>query len=569
MVKRIKIYPVLFTSIVLSLSILILSSCSDLGYGSNSSSPSVSASRKKGPLPELYVNGDVLNLPLDSLTTLDPQLAVYTNSFELIGCMIDGLMQPAPDGSVTYAICKDYSVSADGLFYTFNLRDDVYWNNGEPVTAHDFVFAWQRAIDPATASEYAFMISDIAHIKNGVAIQAGLMDKNQLGVKAVDDYTFTVELTVPVPYFTQLLYFATFYPANQKFVESVGEAYGTSCDTIMGNGAFVMTEWTPDKTIKFVKNTAYYDADKVKLAGLNFTHYDTRADAFAAFKAGKLDYLQIYTDTVKEMKDKPEFRTVDSGFLHYISCNLTNPLLENKNLRKALTFAFDRNEFTDKVLGDGSKGAYVPVPSGYTFNSKGQDFSKEGVERPEYCDYNPTLARQYFEKAKAELGRNNMILELLIVDSTTQNAMADSFKTQVEKNLPGVTINIRKMEKSAERRKAMSKGEFELGFTNWGPDYSDPMTYLSMWQVGNTQNNEKYFNPHYEAILARCSDGDLCTKPDERWTALKQAEEMVMDDSIILPVYQQCNAVVIQQNVKDLEFHAIALARVYKRAYKK
>ena len=174
----------------------------------------------KGPLPASKVNGPVLNVSLDSqLDTLDQQTAVFATSFELIGNMIDGLMQMADDGSVQKAICKEETVSKDGLHYTFKLRDDVYWSNGEKVTAHDFVYGWQRAIDPATKSEYAFMISDIAQIKNAVAINAGQMEPNQLGVRAVDDFTLEVELSVPVSYFDQLLYFCTFYPANQKFVE--------------------------------------------------------------------------------------------------------------------------------------------------------------------------------------------------------------------------------------------------------------------------------------------------------------------------------------------------------------
>ncbi|MBQ3686986.1 MAG: hypothetical protein II932_04065, partial [Treponema sp.] len=210
----------------------------------------------KGPLPEKSVSGQVLNVALEaSIDTLDQQTAVFATSFELIGNMIDGLMQMADDGSVKKAVCREETVSSDGLKYTFTLRDDVYWSNGEQVTAHDFVYGWQRAIDPATKSEYAFMISDIAQIKNATAIQAGQMDPNQLGVRAVDDFTLEVELQVPVSYFDQLLYFCTFYPANQAFVESCGDKYATSPETCLANGAFILTEYSPSaKSISFMKN---------------------------------------------------------------------------------------------------------------------------------------------------------------------------------------------------------------------------------------------------------------------------------------------------------------------------
>ena len=550
--------PVILLSITCL--VMLMSSC----YETETSSYSA----KRGPLPDKNVTGTVLNLPMDStLTELDPQTALYTNSFEVIGLFMEGLMQQASDGSVEYAICKEMTVSPDGLVYTFKLRNDVYWTNGDPVTADDFVYGWQRAVDPATGSDYAFLISDIAHIKNGTAIQAGLMESDQLGVKALDDYTLQVELTVPVAYFDQLLFFCTLYPAHRSFVESVGDRYCTSVDTVLGNGAFVLTEWTDD-SVKLIKNTAYYKADETKLAGISYKLYNTTSEELSAFKSGKIDYMQIYGDTVTQMKDTPEFRTVDSGFLHYITFNLDSPAVENKNLRKALTFAFDRDVLANDILKDGSKGAYVAVPSGYAFNSKGQDFSKEGVEFPQYCAYNPDLAREYLAKAKAETGKDSFTIEFIVVNSSSQKAIGDSIKEQIESNLPGVTIELRGVERSSDSRDLMDSGDFEMGLNNWGPDYADPMTYLNMWQLGNSQNSGHYFNPHYEAILARCSDGDLCTKAEERWTALKQAEEMIMDDVVIMPLYQQCNSVLISTKVKNIDFHAVAISNVYKKASK-
>ncbi|MCR5219052.1 peptide ABC transporter substrate-binding protein, partial [Treponema sp.] len=272
------------------------------------------SSKKKGPLPEKTVNGSVLNVSLEaSIDTLDQQTAVFATSFELIGNMVDGLMQMADDGSVKKAVCKEESVSADGLKYTFKLRDDVYWSNGEQVTAHDFVYGWQRAIDPATQSEYAFMISDIAQIKNATAIQAGQMEPNQLGVRAVDDFTFEVELQVPVSYFDQLLYFCTFYPANEKFVKKCGDKYATSPETCLANGAFVITEYSPSgKTISFKKNTAYYDAKNVKLAGLHYEIVSNGEEALRRYQSGQLDFVELSGDSINKMKNSPDFRPVDS-----------------------------------------------------------------------------------------------------------------------------------------------------------------------------------------------------------------------------------------------------------------
>ena len=523
---------------------------------------------KKGPLPAKSVSGSVLNISLDaSIDTLDPQKAVYATSFELIGNMVDGLMQMADDGSVQKAICKEERVSEDGLRYTFTLRDDVYWSNGTPVTAHDFVYGWQRAIDPATASEYAFMISDIAQIKNATAIQSGQMEPNQLGVRAVDDYTFEVQLQVPVSYFEQLLYFCTFYPANKEFVEKCGDKYATSPETCLCNGAFILSQYSPDsKTIEFIKNTAYYDASQVKLGGLHYEIFSSSEEALRRYQSGQLDFIELTGDSVSKMKGSPELSQVNSGFLYYLTFNFNNPNFANKNMRKAVNFAIDREKVIDE-MADGSAAAYAAIPRGFTFSSKGVDFTPAGIEFPEYCSYNPELARKCLEQAKSELNKNSFTLELLTTDGEAQVIASTSIKNQLEENLPGVTVNLKKVAKK-ERRKIMRSGQFDFGLNNWGPDYADPMTYLAMWTTGNDNNQGNYSNPVYNALIASCTDGELCTKIEERWRALKDAEKIVMDDAVISPIYQKCHINLIKKGINGVAFHAVAINRIYKHTTK-
>ena len=522
----------------------------------------------KGPLPDKKVSGPILNVALDAtIDTLDQQVSVYATSFELIGNMIDGLMQMADDGSVKNACAKEMQVSSDGLHYTFKLRDDVYWSNGEPVTAHDFVYGWQRAIDPKTESEYAFMISDIAQIKNATAIQAGQMEPNQLGVRAKDDYTFEVELQTPVSYFDQLLYFCTFYPANQEFVEKCGNKYATSPETCLENGAFILTEYKQGTTsISLIKNTAYYDAAKVKLGGIHYEVIEKSDEALRKYQSGQLDFVEISGDAVVKMQNSPEFTPVDSGFLYFLTFNFDDPNFANKNLRLAIANGFDR-EIAARAMADGSAAAYGAVPRGFAFSQSGQDFTPAGIEFPEYCSYNPALAREYFEKAKQELGKKTLELELLTANGETQIICCESMKKQLEEILDGLTITVRAVEKK-ERRKIMSSGDFQFGLNNWGPDYADPMTYLAMWVTGNSNNMGNYFNPTYNALIASCTDGERCTKIAERWSALKKAEIMIMEDAAISPVYQKCNANLIKSNVKGVAFHAVAINKIYKSTTK-
>lgn len=225
---------------------------SSLGLGTIASADEVQASTS-----DLNI---MIETPVESL---DPQQATDGTSFEVIADFTDGLMQMDEDGAAVPALAESYEVSEDGLSYTFHLRDAV-WSNGEPVTAADFVFAWQRAVDPDIASEYSYMLSDIGQVVNAQEIIDGEKDKSELGVTAVDDKTLQVELNVPVSYFLSLMYFPTFYPVNEAFYESVGDVYGTSPETVLSNGAFVLDDYEPAaNAFHLTKNEDYWDAARV------------------------------------------------------------------------------------------------------------------------------------------------------------------------------------------------------------------------------------------------------------------------------------------------------------------
>lgn len=174
---------------------------------------------------------------------------------------------------------------------------------------------------------------------------------------------------------------------------------------------------------------------------------------------------------------------------------------------------------------------------------------------------------RYFEAAQRELGKKTFNLELLTANGEPQLIACNSIKRQIEALMPDVHITIKSVPKT-ERRKIMSSGDFQFGLNNWGPDYADPMTYLAMWVTGNDNNHGNYFNPNYNALIASCTDGELCTKIAERWSAMKDAEKIILRDAVIMPVYQKCNANLIRSNVKNIAFHAVAINRIYKSTTK-
>lgn len=289
-----------------------------------------------------------------------------TEHVRIIADFTDGLMQMDADGQPVPAIAESYDLSEDGTVYTFHLREDAVWSNGDPVTAADFVFGWQRAVDPAVASEYVYMLSDIGQVQNAAEIIAGEMDKSELGIKALDDYTLEVTLNVPVSYFLSLMYFPTFYPVNQAFYESVGDTFATSPETTLSNGAFVLDAYEPAATaFHLTKNPDYYNADSVQLAGLNYQVIQDSQQALMSYQTGDLDITLVNGEQVDQVKDDPEFTTIGAGYLWYVSPNMDAvPELANLNIRLAMTFALDREAITQDVLKDGSTPVYTAVAEG-------------------------------------------------------------------------------------------------------------------------------------------------------------------------------------------------------------
>ena len=510
-----------------------------------------------------------LNIMLETpVESLDPQQATDGTSFEVIADYTDGLMQMDADGQAIPAIAESYDISEDGLTYTFHLRD-ASWSNGDPVTAADFVYGWQRAVDPDIASEYAYMLSDIGQVVNAAEIIAGEKDKSELGVTAVDDKTLEVQLNVPVSYFLSLMYFPTFYPVNQAFYESVGDTFGTSPETVLSNGAFVLDTYEPATTaFHLTKNEDYWDADRVQLPGLNYQVIQDSQQALMSYQTGALDTTLVNGEQVDQVKEDPEFQTIGAGYLWYVSPNMDAvPELANLNIRLAMTHAIDREAITNDVLKDGSIATYTAVPMQFAAGPDGSDFSEDQTMFSDVCAYDPEKAAELWAAGLEELGISELTLDMIVDADDAPQKVAQVLKEQWETTLPGLTVNLT-IEPKKQRVQDMQDGNFEVALTRWGPDYADPMTYLGMWVTGNSNNYGLWSNEEYDAIIDECTTGDLCTDAEGRWTRLYDAEKLVMDDAVIFPLYTQANAEMLSSKVTGIEFHPVALNRVYKNAAK-
>lgn len=507
-------------------------------------------------------SGNILKVHFDvEVASMDPQIATDGTSFEVLAAVTEGLYSIDGAGTPIFAMAESVDKSADGLTYTFKLRD-AKWSNGTPVTASDFVFAWRRLVDPAVASEYAF-IAEIAGIKNAAAISAGEVAPDQLGAVAQDDKTLVVTLDVPVPFFESLMAFPSFLPVNEAFFTAAGDSFGTSPETILSNGPFVISSYEPAATtISLTKSPSYWDASKVALDGIQYQVIKDSQQAMLSYQNGDLDVATLSGEQVEQFQADPEFHNIMAGYLWYISPNQKVAGLENANLRMALALSYDKEAIAKNILKDGSIVADFAVPTLLSTGPDGKDFRETTGT---YLTTDKAKALEYWQKAQTELGISTLKYTMIVEDTESAINVAQFIQSEIQTTLPGITIEIQTMPKK-NRVERMQQGDFELGLTRWGPDYADPMTYLDMWTTGSPNNYGFWSNADYDAIIESAKKGDLALDLTARWEALKKAETMVMNEAVIFPVYQKGDAVMIKNGVEGIEFHSVGINRIYKNA---
>ena len=511
-------------------------------------------------------NYKVLNVGrMAELFDMDSTIATEADCLEVISAIIEPLFVTAADGTPVNALCASYETNEESTEYVFHIREDANWMNGVPVTADDFVFAWRRLVDPVTASEYSFMM-EVAAVKNATPIISGELPIEELGVSAVDSKTLKVELDHPVSYFLNLMTFPSFCPINEAFATELGSEYALGADKLLCCGPFYMSAWdVGGNTYQLKKNPSYYDADKVNLDEINFQIIKDPQQTMLAYENGTLDYVRLSGDQIVKYQTMDGFTRIEEGYLWYLSPNL-NPKseeyscgLESENLRMAIALSYDKDVICYEILQDGSTPADFAIPNRLAIGPDGKDFRETS---PLYLQTDKAKAQEYWEAAKEELGVDEVTIELLYDDSDSTPLIAQFLQSEIENNLPGVHINLKSQPKKS-RTELMQNREYQLGLTRWGPDYADPMTYLDMWTTGSTYNYGEWSNEEYDKLIA-AANGDLANRYEERWEALKQAEALVMEHAVILPVYQKGTAAMVRPGITGLAFFPVGVGTIYK-----
>lgn len=511
-----------------------------------------------------------------NVVSLDSSQATDLASFEVIADCIDGLMQLDANGNAIPALAESYDVSADGKTYTFHLRD-AKWANGDDVTAEDFVFAWRRHCH--SANEYAYIFGNTAAcIKNADAVIKGA-DPATLGVSAPDAKTLVVELDAPVVFFPSLMVFPTFYPINEKFYTSLDAGtYGTAPETFLSNGAFKLTNYLPGAAnIQLEKNSSYWNAEKIALDNFQYQVVTSSDNALTAFKNGTLNLVTISGNQVKHTQEDAELsknlHIHLTGLLQYLSFNQDPKnhhagALANVNLRLAISNAIDRESLVGNYVMNGSRATYTAIPLNFAPNAKtGTYFATNQNQFSDVIGFNIERARQFLETAKSELGTDAFALNLIYANDggDTVVKVAQAIKSQVEENLHGVTINLQPMPK-AEYLTNVTSNNYDIALTNWAPDYNDPMSFFNLWTTEGCEIAEHWSNPEYDRIINDCTTGALAEDYDARWNAMYDAEKILLDNAVIAPLYTNASAVLISPSLTGVEFHSVALERVFKSA---
>ena len=494
------------------------------------------------------------------IKNLDSSDAVDGCSLKAIHAVIDGLTKTDKKGNIVNAVAKSEELSEDGFTHTYKLRKDVKWTNGDPVTAHDFAYAWQRIFRKKGSYYYMFAdgiasIEGAQELSDKIDAEQDLTDEdlNKLGVKAVDDKTLEITTTTRVSFFDELMSFPCFYPINEKFCEKQGDKYGKSAKTILGNGAFTMTNWEPGSVAEFEKNDKYYDAKTVKIDKLVMKLVQDPKVAAQAFEAGETDFAPINSDLVDKYKKDDSFKQINEGYLFYISVNFQNSDLANLNVRKALSLAINRKDLCENVLKDGSQAAKGFVPSGLSISPEGKDFRDEAAT---YTSYDKKAAQAALDEGLKELGKSEITLRLTY---GTDESPMDVFATYLQNafsGLKGLKIEMVATTKQDRIYNKQKNGDFDLATTRWGPDYGDPTTYLTMGISTNGNNYGKYTNSELDALMDKvANESDANT----RWQEMIDAEKIMMDDLCYIPVFEKGTATLQNKDVKGLVIRPVGV----------
>lgn len=543
---------------VVALSGLVLAGCYG-GSANTKSSNSASGNSTDG--------GGVFNLVVSQeMPTADLSLATDTISFTALNNVYEGIYRLDKDSKPQPAGASELAeVSEDGLTYKIKLREDAKWSNGDPVVAADYVYGWQRTVDAATASEYAYLFAPVA---NAEEITAGKKDKSELGIKAVGDHELEITLTKQTPYFQYLLAFPSFFPQKQSVVEENGDAYASASDKAVYNGPFTLTDFDgpgTDTEWSYKKNDNYWDKDAVKLSEIKVSVVKESSTALNLFKDGQADDVILSGELAQQNANDPAYTSVKEARTSYIELNQreADSPFKNVNLRKAISYSINRDALVKQVLGDGSVVSTGLIPADMSKNPEtNEDFAKEAGK---LVSYDKDKAKEYWEKAKKELGIDSLEFNLMASDDDASKKVIEYIQNSIQENLDGVKVKPTPVPFSV-RLDRSSSGDFDTVLGGWAADYADPSSFTDLFVAGNSYNRGQWSNADYDKVVDDSGNKDAGDE-QARWADLQEATKIMADDMGVIPVYQKAEGHLVNEKIKGIVHHAAGASWDYKWTY--
>lgn len=498
--------------------------------------------------------------------TIDPQLnsavdgAIMTQhmfeglmKWEDTGTEVDGTDGTMTSAQITYGQAESYEKVAneDGtVTYTFKLRDDAKWSDGQPVTAGDFEYAWKRLADPATAADYSYMIAPVVNAQD---IIDGNADPSTLAAKAVDDQTFEVTITTDLPYFEELCAFPALLPVRQDVIEANGDQWTFSPETYISNGSYKLSAWNHNAEIICEKNDQYYDYEKLGPDTITFKLMDDQNAMLSGFKSGELDFIEdVPQAEISNLIASGDLKIVDYIGTYYACYQTQKAPFDDPRVRQAFTLAVDRTYIVNKVTQSGQVEANGFVPAGMydAEGATGDDFRTVGggyyAETDADYEANCEKARELLAEAGYPNGEGFPVVEYLYNTSDAHKAVAEALQYMWETVLGvKVTLNNQEWAVFLQTRK---DGDYSIARNGWIADYNDPMCFLDMWVTGGGNNDAQYSNPEYDELIKKAQ---AASSQEERMQYMHEAEDLIMgEDWALNPLYFYTQKFMLNPEIK-------------------
>lgn len=460
---------------------------------------------------------------------LDPHLVTGVPESKIISSLIEGLIagHPTDDLIPQPGAAESWEHNADFTLWTFKLRENGKWTNGDPVVASDFAYSWQRILSPALGSEYAPMLYVI---KGAEAFHAGeTEDFSTVGVRAIDDLTLQVTLKGPTPHFLNMLKHYSYSPVNPRAVEEHGgmidrQSGWSTLENYVGNGPFKLKRWDTNQLIEVERNPDYWDAKTVKLNGIRFYPIDNAATEETLYRSGRLHLTNtVPPDKIPTFKEKMPDQLMIEPYLgsYFYRINVTRPPFDNPKVRHALAVSFDKQLLVDRVTKGGQLAATGFVPTGIP-----------GYEASKTVRYDPELGRKLLAEAGFPGGKGFPKVEILINTSESHRKIAEAVQAMWRENL-GVDVGIYNQEWKVYLD-SQSALDYDISRSGWIGDYVHPSTFLDMFTTGNGNNDTGWSSPEYDRLIAAAQ---VAQSEEDRLRILHEAEEILLDELPILPIY--------------------------------